>query len=141
MYCCQIPICNKESKTWFYKLQLHFYVKECSLWMWAVRRNWVDQYGMYVLQSIFLWSLDQIVRETWYEALMLHLQLMDMKSHTGYCLTLGTRSPISGLLGHINIRSSTESKLVGVYCVIGYVEGTSHYCKDQMKDYPIANSL
>ena len=40
---------------------------------------------------------------------------MDMKSHTGYCLTLWIKSPISGSpTQKINTRSSTESELVGV---------------------------
>ena len=53
---------------------------------------------------------------------------MDMKSQIGYCLTLGTGSPISGLSGQkLNTRSSTESELVGVNDVIGYVEWTSLY--------------
>ena len=40
---------------------------------------------------------------------------MDMKSHTGYCLTLGTGAPISGFQSQkINTRSSTESELAGV---------------------------
>ena len=44
---------------------------------------------------------------------------MDMKSHTGYFLTLGTGSPISGSQSQkINTRSSTESELVGVDDVI-----------------------
>ena len=43
---------------------------------------------------------------------------MDMKSHTGYCRTLGTGSQSQ----KINTRSSTESELVGVDNVISYVE-------------------
>ena len=40
---------------------------------------------------------------------------IDMRSHIGYCLTLGTGCTISGLLGQkVNIRSSTESELVGI---------------------------
>ena len=63
---------------------------------------------------------------------------MDTKSHTGYCLTLGIGSPISESLGQkLNTRSSTESELVGVDDVIGFLEWSSFYCKDQMKEYPI----
>ena len=59
---------------------------------------------------------------------------MDMKSHTGYCLTLGTVAPISGSQSQkITTRSSTESELVGVDGVIGYMEWTSLYCKCQVK--------
>ena len=48
---------------------------------------------------------------------------MDMKSHTGYCLTLGTGSPISGSLGQkINSRSLTESELIVVDKTIEFVE-------------------
>ena len=61
----------------------------------------------------------------------------DMKSHTGYCLTLGTGSPISGLSGQkVNSRSSTEAELIGVDDAIGFVEWASLYCKDQVKKYP-----
>ena len=61
---------------------------------------------------------------------------MDKKSHTRYCLTLGTGSSISGLLGQkVNTRSSTESELVRGDDIIGYVEWTSLYCKDQVKEY------
>ena len=50
---------------------------------------------------------------------------MDMKSQTGYCLTLGMGSPILGSQSQkINTRSSTESELVGVDDVISYVEWT-----------------
>ena len=67
---------------------------------------------------------------------------MDMKSHTGYRLTLGTGSPISGSQSQkINTRSSTESELVGVDDVISYVEWSSLYCKCQVKAYPIVHSL
>ena len=55
---------------------------------------------------------------------------MDMKSHTSYCLTLGTGSPISGSQSQkVTTRSSTESELVGVDNVIGYVEWASLYSK------------
>ena len=67
---------------------------------------------------------------------------MDMKSHTGYCLTLGTGAPISGSqLQKINTRSSTESELVGIENVIGYVEWTNLYCKCQVRTYPIEHPL
>ena len=47
----------------------------------------------------------------------------DMKSHTGYCMSLGIGSPISGSSSQkINTRSSTESELVGVDDTIGFVE-------------------
>ena len=36
-----------------------------------------------------------------------------------------------------NTRSSTESELIGVDDVIGFMEWTSLYCKDQVKEYPI----
>ena len=62
---------------------------------------------------------------------------MDMKSHTGYCLTLGAGSPISGSYLHkkLNMRSLTESEPVGVNDIIGFVEWASLYCKDQVKEY------
>ena len=67
---------------------------------------------------------------------------MDMKSHKGYCLTLGTGSPISGSqLQKINTRSSTESELVSVDDMIIYLEWTSLYCKYQVKTYPIEHPL
>ena len=63
---------------------------------------------------------------------------MDMKNHTGYCLTLGTGSPISGSQSQkVTTRSSTESELVGVDDVISYVEWASLYSKCQVKTYPI----
>ena len=67
---------------------------------------------------------------------------MDMKSHTGYCLTLGTGSPISGSQSQkVTTRSSTESELVGVDDVIGYVEWASLYSKWQFKTYPVDHPL
>ena len=66
----------------------------------------------------------------------------DMKSHTGYCLFLGIGSPISGsYIQKINTQSTTESELVGVNDAIGYVEWTSLYSKDQVKDYPVEHPL
>ena len=48
---------------------------------------------------------------------------IDMKSHTGYCLTLGTRSPISRSAGQkVNSRSLTEAELIGVNDAIGVME-------------------
>ena len=67
---------------------------------------------------------------------------MDMKSHTGYCLTLGTGSPISGSQSQkVTTRSSTESELVGVDGVISYVELASLYSKCQFKAYPVDHPL
>ena len=66
----------------------------------------------------------------------------DMKSHTGYCLTLGTGSPISGSqLQKVTTRSSTESELVGGDDVIGYVEWASLYSKWQFRTYPVGHPL
>ena len=49
---------------------------------------------------------------------------MDMKSHTGYCMTLRIRCPISGSsLQKINTRSSTEAELVGVDDTIAFETG------------------
>ena len=51
---------------------------------------------------------------------------MDMKSHIGYCSTLGTRFPILRSLGQkVNTRNSTESELVGVNDVIEFLEWKS----------------
>ena len=62
---------------------------------------------------------------------------MDMKSHTGYCLTMGTGAVISGSIKQkITTRSSTESELVGVDDTITFIEWTSLFMKDQVKDYP-----
>ena len=67
---------------------------------------------------------------------------MDMKSHTGYCLTLGTGAPIPESQSQkINTRSSTEFELVSVDDVISYVEWTSLYCKCQVEKYPIEHPL
>ena len=47
----------------------------------------------------------------------------DMKSHTGYCMSLGIGSPISGSSTQkVNTWSSTESELVGVDDAIRFVE-------------------
>ena len=62
---------------------------------------------------------------------------MDMKSHTGYCLTMGRGSTISGSTSqNITTRSSTQAELVGIDDAIGFVEWTSLFCKFQVKDYP-----
>ena len=67
---------------------------------------------------------------------------MDMKSHTGYCMTLGIGCPISGSLSQkINTRSSTEAELVGINDTIAFVEWASLYSKDQVKDYPVTHPL
>ena len=67
---------------------------------------------------------------------------MDMKSHKGYCLTLGTGAPISGSQSQkINTRSSNESELVGGNDVISYKEWSSLYCKCQVDKYLIENPL
>ena len=67
---------------------------------------------------------------------------MDIKSHTGYCVTLGIGSPISGSCTQkVNTRSSTESELVGVDDAIGFVEWASLYSKKQVKEYPTEHQL
>ena len=67
---------------------------------------------------------------------------MDMKSHTGYCLTMGTGSFISGSSSQkITTRSSTESELVGVDDSIGFVEWASLYSKEQVEEYPVEHPL
>ena len=66
----------------------------------------------------------------------------DIKSNTGYCLSLGISFSISGLSTQkINTQSSTESELVGVDDAIGYVEWTSLYSKEQIKEYPVEYPL
>ena len=61
---------------------------------------------------------------------------MDMKSHTGYCLTLGQGSPILGSLTQtVTARSSTEAELIAMDDGIGFVEWASLYMKEQFKDY------
>ena len=62
---------------------------------------------------------------------------MDMKSHTGYCLTMGVGSVVSGSTKQkITTRSSTESELVGVDDTITFIEWISLFMKCQVKDYP-----
>ena len=41
----------------------------------------------------------------------------------------------------INTQSTTKSELVGVDDAIGYVEWTSLYSKDQVKEYPVKHPL
>ena len=67
---------------------------------------------------------------------------MDMKSHTGYSLTMGTGAVVSGSVKQrITTRSSMESELVGVDDTIKFIEWISLYMKDQVKDYPIDDPL
>ena len=62
--------------------------------------------------GIMAWSIDV--------SFVVH---MNMKSHTGYCLTLAIGSPNSGSSTQkVNTRSSTESELVGVDDGIPFVE-------------------
>ena len=66
----------------------------------------------------------------------------DMKSHSGYCLSLRIGSPISeSSTQKVNTRSSTESKLVGVDDMIRFVEWASLYSKEQVKIYPTEHPL
>ena len=66
----------------------------------------------------------------------------DMKGHSGYCLSLGIGSPVSGSSTQkVNTQSTTESELVAVDDAIGYMEWTSLYSKDQVKDYPNEHPL
>ena len=65
---------------------------------------------------------------------------MEMKSYTGYFLSLGTGFPISGSFGQKrNSRSLTKSELIGIDDAIGFVEWASLYYKDQVKEYPTEN--
>jgi hypothetical protein len=67
---------------------------------------------------------------------------MDMKSHTGYCLTLGNGSPISGSTTQdITARSSTEAELYGVDKAIGYVEWSGLFLICQFDKYPWSDPL
>mmetsp|Transcript_13682 Transcript_13682/g.15008 ORF Transcript_13682/g.15008 Transcript_13682/m.15008 type:complete len:90 (-) Transcript_13682:537-806(-) len=67
---------------------------------------------------------------------------MDMKSPTGYCLTLGTGSPISGSSAQkVNTKSSTKLEHVGVDDGIGFMEWVSLYSKEQVKEYPVEHPL
>ena len=61
---------------------------------------------------------------------------MDMRSHTGYCLTLGQGSPISGSSTQDNkARSSTEAELYGVDKAISFVEWSALFLICQFKEY------
>jgi hypothetical protein len=61
----------------------------------------------------------------------------DMRSHTGYCLTMGTGTLVSGSIKQkITTRSSTESELVGVDDTITFIELISLFMKCQVKNYP-----
>jgi hypothetical protein len=67
---------------------------------------------------------------------------MDMKSHTGYCLTMGTGMVVSGSTKQkITTRSSTESELVGIDDTITFIEWISLFMKCQVKDYPVGDPL
>jgi hypothetical protein len=67
---------------------------------------------------------------------------MDMKSHTGYCLTMGKGAVVSGSTKQkITTRSSTESELVGVDDTITFIEWISLFMKCQVKDYPDSDPL
>ena len=57
---------------------------------------------------------------------------MDLKSHTGGCLTLGkgTISTISSKQ-KINTKSSTEAEVVGVDDVLGHIMWTKHFMEEQ----------
>ena len=67
---------------------------------------------------------------------------MDMKSHNGYCLTLGIGLPTSGSSTQkVNTQSLTKSELVGVDDDIAFVEWASLYSKEQVKEYAIEHPL
>ena len=68
---------------------------------------------------------------------MLHSGVhMDMRSHTGYCLTLGQGAPISGSSTQDNkARSSTEAELYGVDKAISFVEWSALFLICQFKEY------
>jgi hypothetical protein len=62
---------------------------------------------------------------------------MDMKSHTGYCLTMGTGAVVSGSVKQkLTMRSSTESELVGIDDTITFIEWISLFMKCQVEEYP-----
>ena len=66
----------------------------------------------------------------------------DMKSHSRYCLSLRIGFPVLGSFTQkINTRSTTKSELVAADDAIGYVEWTSLYSKDQVKEYPTEHPL
>ena len=98
-----------------------------------IGRSWIDLYGIYKLQSIFLYSSDQTVQNMVWSIDVSFAVHIDIKSYTGYCLSLGTESHILGSLEQkLNTSSSTELELVGVNDVIRFVKWTSLYCKDQV---------
>ena len=67
---------------------------------------------------------------------------MDMESHTGFCLSLGIGSHISGSSTQkVNTKSLTKKEPVGVDDAIGFVEWTSLYNKEQVKEYQVEHSL
>jgi hypothetical protein len=81
--------------------------------------------------GILVWSIDA--------SFAVH---MDMRSHTGYCLTMGTGAVVSGSVKQkITTRSSTESELVGVDDTITFIEWISLFMKCQVKDYPEGDPL
>jgi hypothetical protein len=62
---------------------------------------------------------------------------MNMKSHTGYCLTMGTGAVVSGSIKQkLTTRSSTESELVGIDDTITFIEWISLFIKCQVEEYP-----
>jgi hypothetical protein len=74
--------------------------------------------------GIVVWSIDA--------AFAVH---MDMKSHTGYCLTMGTGAVVSGSVKQkITTKSSTESELVGIADTMTFIEWISLFMKDQVKE-------
>jgi hypothetical protein len=81
--------------------------------------------------GILVWSIDA--------AFAVH---MDMKSHTGYCLSMGTGAVVSGSVKQkITTKSSTESELVGIADTMTFIEWISLFMKDQVKDYPSDDPL
>ena len=57
-------------------------------------------------------------------------------------MTLGIGSPISeSSTQKINKRSRIKPELVGIDDAIGYMEWTSLYSKDQVKEYPVKHPL
>ena len=71
---------------------------------------------------------------------------MDMRSHTGYyltlCLTLGEGAPISGSATQDDkARSSTEAELYGVDKAISFVELSALFLICQFKEYDWSNLL
>ena len=108
--------------------------------MSVIGRNWEDWYIQYVRATIHLpliVGLDGSGKLVWSIDVSLAVHT-DMKSHTGYCLSLGIGFPISGSSTQkVNTRSLTESKLVRVNNAIEFVEWTSLYSKEQVKEYSV----